>query len=57
MSHTPDHREDIRSAIRAWIREDVRFAGKLAILPYENPLIEKIAKVIEEAKKQDDKKS
>ena len=56
MSHTPDHREDLRSAIRAWIREDVRFAGKLAILSYENQLLEKLVKVVEQAK-QDGKNS
>ena len=57
MSHHPDHRESIRSAIRAWLREDVRIAGKITILSYEDQLIEKIAKVVEEAKKQDGKKS
>ncbi len=54
MSHTPDHREDIRSAIREWLRDDVRIAGKLAILSYENALIEKIVKAVE---KQDQKTS
>ena len=57
MSHHPDHRESIRSAIRAWLREDVRIAGKITLLSYEDQLIEKIAKVVEEAKKQDGKKS
>lgn len=54
MTHTPDHREDIRSAIRQWLREDVRIAGKLSILSYENALIEKIVKAVE---KQEDKKA
>ena len=57
MTHTPDHKEDIRSAIREWLRDDVRIAGKITLLSYEDQLIEKIAKVVEKAKKQDQKTS
>lgn len=55
MTHTPDHREQFRSAIREWIRDDVKLRTKIALVKEEDHLIEKLLKVVEKAK-QDDKK-
>lgn len=57
MSHAPDHKPCVRRAAEAWLRDDLRWPGKMKLMPYIDLLVDRVCRELQQAEKQEDKKT